>query len=406
MTEITRLQAREIFNSRGVPTIEVQVSTDMVSATCGVPSGASTGSAEAQELRDGTDRFAGLGVRKAVRSVTESIAPNVVGMAVGDQLAIDKTMIELDGTENKHQLGSNAILGVSIAAAKAAAKERSTTLASYLRSQYDIEPPQEAFPRILANLINGGEHATGSKQAFQEFMVIPQATNPHEAAAVVFSVQRALKNTLTDRYGGYGIGDEGGYTLPVGDAQEALSLLKEAVDRQKFEVTLGIDVAANSFFADGKYQLEGCSKSAEELADHISQLADRFPLSYIEDPFVEDDFSSYQILKGMVDPTVVGDDLTVTNPERISRAAEEGSIDGVIIKPNQIGTLTETCRAVKTARKHELVCFASHRSGETNDSFIADLAVGLGCAGVKIGALQRGERVAKYNQLLNLYGKR
>lgn len=400
MSNITNISAREILDSRGNPTVAVTVEVEDVSATCSVPSGVSTGSAEAVELRDGEERFAGQGVQNACEHVNQEIAETVVGMPVADQQLIDEALISLDATENKSRLGANAILGTSIAAAKVKAKLDGKPLAAHVADLAGMEPA-ELYPRILANLINGGEHAD-SGLAFQEFMISPRTRDPKEAIEIISFVQKQLKYALVEQYGtgSTGVGDEGGFAPAVSETREVLDILSDIIKER--DVEIAIDAAANYFYKDNHYAIDGESYTASELIEYYRELATDYPIFYLEDPLFEKDLTGFAALKERIGAQVIGDDLTVTNNELIERAIEEDSIDGVIIKPNQIGTLTETIQAVKTAKSAGLSCYASHRSGETNDEFIVDIGIGLSCDGLKIGAMQRGERISKYNRLLDL----
>lgn len=403
MSNIADIHAREIFDSRGNPTVQVTVTTEAgAEGECGVPSGASTGEAEAVEKRDGGGRFAGRGVRQAVSAVNDEIAQEVSGMPVSEQKKIDNYLCELDGTEHKHRLGANAILGVSIAAAKAAAQEKRLLLATYINVMADS---QQRFPRLFANLINGGMHAD-SGLVFQEFMVATNSRNILDSTEHIFRTQRRLKKAISEKFaaGSLGVGDEGGFAPPLANTKAALGILHDVIDVDALHIA--IDAAAATFIEGGKYNFEGDIYSEQDMAAAYQDIVDNFPVCYLEDPFDEDNYQAHAELKSTIPAAVIGDDLTVTNPKRIKRASKHESVDGVIIKPNQIGTLSETIAAVATARSSNLDCYASHRSGETNDAFIADLAVGLGVEGIKIGALQRGERVAKYNRLLYLYDQK
>jgi len=404
MSTITDITAREILDSRGNPTIEVAVEAVVARGVCGVPSGASTGAYEAHELRDGGVRFDGRGVENAVDNVDTIIKPALVGVDVEDQSEIDRIMRELDGTETKERLGANAMLGVSIAAAKAAAYGHHMTLGAYVAHLYNGGTEDE-MPLLYANLINGGKHAVAGL-SFQELMVVPQTRDVRESTEMIFGIQQALKERIVDMYGAQaiGVGDEGGFAPPCESVRDALHLLYDAIGDAN--ALIAIDAAATSFYdQEGKeYMVDGEILSADKLTSLYTALADEFPICALEDPFDENDVARHAQLRKVSDSFIIGDDLTVTNVARITDAAAAESVDGVIIKPNQIGTLTETIESVRTAHKHGLHCVASHRSGETNDDFIADISIGLGCSGIKIGALQRGERVAKYNRFLELYG--
>lgn len=407
MSNIINITGREILNSRGIPTVSATVEVESgITGTCAVPSGASSGSAEAKELRDNKERFGGQGVRSAVSSVSGPIRDELAGVAVTKQAVIDKRMIELDGMTDKSRIGANAMLAVSVATAKAAAKEAGLTLADYIASNSQHDRSQEvSYPRILANLINGGVHANSSVP-IQEFLVIAQESNPKTSIANLFDIQQQLEQLIQNRLkkDGLGVGDEGGFVVAGAQPKTLLDLLAEVIE--EFNFTLGMDVAASEFLVDSMYEFGSKSLPTSELADILGSYTREYPLEYIEDPFAEDDYSAHAKFRQTSSASVIGDDLTTTNPRRIKTAAESESIDAVIIKPNQIGTLTETMTAVSEARKHDLDCYASHRSGETNDDFIVDVAVGLGCAGIKVGGLRRGERISKYNRLLYLYDRK
>lgn len=406
MSKVANITGREILNSRGIPTVSATVEVESgITGTCAVPSGASSGSAEAKELRDGEDRFGGQGVRSAVSNIEGWIHDELVGASVTDQAAIDQRMIELDGTTDKSRIGANAMLAVSIATAKAAAKELDLTLADYIASNLEHDLNQRSsHPRILANVINGGVHANSSV-SIQEFLVISQDSNPKTSITDLFDIQQRLEGLIQNRLDvdGLGVGDEGGFVVANAQPETLLDLLTKSI--QGFEFALGIDVAASELRTGSVYKFGNGNISTDELAEKLGSYANEYPLKYIEDPFAEDDFSAHARFQQISPASVIGDDLTTTNPARIQTAAESSSIDGVIIKPNQIGTLTETMTAVAEARKHNFDCYASHRSGETNDDFIVDVAVGLDCAGIKVGGLQRGERISKYNRLSYLYDK-
>lgn len=406
MSKVANITGREILNSRGIPTVSATVEVESgMAGTCAVPSGASSGSAEVKELRDGEERFGGQGVRSAVSNVKGPIHDELVGVAVINQSEIDERMIELDGTADKSRVGANAMLAVSIATAKAAAKELDLTLADYIASNLDHNMTQRpSHPRILANVINGGVHANSSV-SIQEFLVISQDSNPKTSIADLFDIQQRLEQLIQNRLNkaGLGVGDEGGFVVADTQPKTLLNLLMKAI--RDLDFALGMDVAASEFHADAMYEFGTKNLSTEELANTLGSYTNEYPLEYLEDPFAEDDFSTHAKFREASSTSVIGDDLTTTNPKRIQTAAESGSIDGVIIKPNQIGTLTETMAAVSEARKHGLDCYASHRSGETNDDFIVDVAVGFGCTGIKIGGLCRGERISKYNRLSYLYDR-
>ena len=398
--KITSIEAREILDSRGNPTVEVTMSTPKHSAGAAVPSGASTGIYEALELRDGNqERFGGKGVLKAVENINKIIAPALKGMDPLNQRAIDDKLLELDGTENKAKLGANAMLGVSLAASRLAAEVSGKPLFEYLKTLADIKTSR-TLPFLCSNVINGGLHAV-TPLPFQEYVVLPQTDDLEEALNIIHKIQNELKETL-----GANIGDEGGFVPNTSDPEEPLKALKQAaattgtLDKVKF----AMDVAATSFYKDGKYQLQGHGLDADGLLEVYKNMAAKYPLLYIEDPFHEEDFASFAKLNAEIPELhVVGDDLTVTNTKRLQEAINKKSISAIIIKPNQIGTLSETLDTMKLARDNDIECIVSHRSGETNDAFIVDLAAAFGAFGIKAGALQRGERVAKYNRFLEIY---
>jgi enolase len=406
VSAITRIAAREILDSRGNPTVEVDVA--LASGAFGraaVPAGASTGVHEAVELRDGnTARYGGLGVRTAVRRVTETIAPALAGRDGLDQAGIDGVMIALDGTPNKRRLGANAILGVSLAAARAAAAERGEPLFASLAG---ARGPGR-LPVPLMNVLNGGRHADNDLE-FQEFMIVP-AGAPTFADAVRLGAEtyHALHRLLRDRGLATGVGDEGGFAPRLRGNEEALELLVLAIERAGYapgrEIALALDPASTTFYRDGRYRLGPDSRTAAEMTDYYARLADRFPLVSIEDGLAEDDWDGWTALTGRLGGRVqlVGDDLYVTNPARIREGLERGAGNAVLIKLNQIGTLTETLAAIAAAQQHGWRAVISHRSGETEDATIAHLAVAADAGQIKTGAPARSERVAKYNELLRI----
>lgn len=402
--KITRIEAREILDSRGNPTLSVTVQAAGVRGTFDVPSGASTGSHEAVELRDGDkNRFEGKGVLKAAGNIAHIIEPALVGVDALDQETVDKRLIELDGTPDKSKLGANAIVGVSIACAKAAAGVKNVEVYEHLRDIATISPSM-GTPLLYMNLINGGLHAR-SRLAFQEYHLVPQTEDIEEALEIGTKVMHLLGALIRKKYGNASanLGDEGGFAPDIVDVREPLKLLSAAVHGAGVEnrVKFAMDVAASSFYKNSAYLIGRRHYNAEELRKFYLELAYDFPLMSIEDPFMEEAFGDFHKLnKGKL--IVVGDDLTVTNPARVKEAIENKSISGLIIKPNQIGTLTETIETMKLARDNDIECIVSHRSGETNDDFIADLAYAYGAFGIKAGAPQREERVVKYNRLLQI----
>lgn len=405
MTNIEKIFAREILDSRGNPTVEVELTTtNGVFARAAVPSGASTGVHEALELRDGGDRYAGKGVLKAVANINEKIFPAVKGMNTLDQKAIDEKMIELDGTKNKENLGANAILGVSLATAHAAAKEKEMPLWQHFA---DLSGNTEvSLPVPCMNVINGGEHADNNLD-IQEFMLVPTGFDSFKealrAGAEVFHI---LKKDLQSRSLNTSVGDEGGFAPNLQTHEEAMGLLVEAIEKAGYtgKVKLALDAAASEFYKDGKYIIEGEELTATQLTDFYERLVNKFPLVSIEDSHSEDDFEGFaECVSRLKDKVqIVGDDLLVTNPERIKTGIEKNLATAVLVKVNQIGSLTETIEAVNMAKQAGWKAMISHRSGETEDTTIADLAVGLNTGQIKSGSASRSERLAKYNQLLRI----
>ena len=396
--------AREILDSRGNPTVEVEVILDDGTVSrAAVPSGASTGAFEAVELRDEEDRYGGKGVQRAVSAVEEEIAAEIIGTDASDQRVIDQIMIDLDGTPNKARLGANAILGVSLAVARAAADSAELPLFRYLGG-----PNAHVLPVPMMNILNGGAHAD-SNVDIQEFMIAPiGAKSFREAFRWGAEVYHALKSVLHSRGLATGLGDEGGFAPSLGANKEALELIVEAIGKAGYtpgrDVALALDVAASEFFNDGTYLFEGAQRSAEWMTAYYESLLDEFPLVSIEDPLNEEDWDGWVHVTDAIGDKVqiVGDDLFVTNPARIARGIEAGAANSLLVKVNQIGTLTETLDAVTLAQTNSYTCMMSHRSGETEDTFIADLAVAINGGQLKTGAPARTERVAKYNQLLRI----
>ena len=404
MAMIIHAFAREILDSRGNPTVEAEVLLDdMSNGVAGVPSGASTGVHEAHELRDGGDRYLGKGVQKAVENVNEEIADAIAGIEADDQRLIDQAMIELDGTDNKSRLGANAILGVSIAAAKAAAESAGLPLYRYIGG-----PNAHILPVPMMNILNGGSHADSGVDV-QEFMIAPiGAKTFSEALRQGTEVYHALKAVIKDKGLSTGLGDEGGFAPSVESTKAALDLIVEAIEKAGLrpgeDIALALDVASSEFFEDGVYKFEGGEHSAEDMAKVYEELINEYPIVSIGDPLQEDDWEGYTKLTAAIGDKVqiVGDDFFVTNPERLARGIEEKAANALLVKVNQIGTLTETFDAVDLAHRNGYRTMMSHRSGETEDTTIADLAVALGCGQIKTGAPARSERVAKYNQLLRI----
>ncbi|WP_448853372.1 phosphopyruvate hydratase [Corynebacterium frankenforstense] len=404
MADIMHVFAREILDSRGNPTVEAEVFLDNgAHGVAGVPSGASTGVHEAHELRDGGDRYQGKGVTKAVANVNEEIVDEVAGMEADDQRLIDEAMIKLDGTDNKSRLGANAILGVSIAVAKAAAESAELPLYRYIGG-----PNAHVLPVPMMNILNGGAHADSGVDV-QEFMIAPiGAETFSEALRMGAEVYHTLKSVIKEKGLSTGLGDEGGFAPSVDSTRAALDLIVEAIEKAGFkpgaDVALALDVASSEFYKDGTYHFEGGEHSAEEMAKVYEELIANYPIVSIEDPLQEDDWAGYTALTEKIGDKVqiVGDDFFVTNPERLTKGIEEKAANALLVKVNQIGTLTETFDAVDLAHRNGYRTMMSHRSGETEDTTIADLAVALGCGQIKTGAPARSERVAKYNQLLRI----
>jgi len=397
--------AREILDSRGNPTVEVEVGLDDGSTgRAAVPSGASTGAFEALELRDGdTARYGGKGVEKAVLAVIEQIGPELVGYDATEQRLIDQAMFDLDATADKSSLGANAILGVSLAVAHAASEASDLPLFRYLGG-----PNAHLLPVPMMNILNGGSHAD-SNVDIQEFMIAPVgAESFSEALRWGAETYHALKGVLKERSLATGLGDEGGFAPDLGSNREALDLICEAIQKAGYtvgqDIALALDVAASEFYKDGVYAFEGRQRSAEEMTDYYEQLVADYPLVSLEDPLFEDDWAGWRTITEKIGGKVqlVGDDLFVTNPERLARGIEEGAANALLVKVNQIGSLTETLDAVELAQRNGFKCMMSHRSGETEDVTIADLAVATNCGQLKTGAPARSERVAKYNQLLRI----
>jgi len=404
---IKEVKAREILDSRGNPTVEVTISDGEYTVSASVPSGASTGAYEAVELRDNEERFSGRGVNKAIHNVVNIIGPAIQGMDPASQDEIDRKMLELDGTPNKANLGANATLGVSLAVARLAAKRSGQPLYLYLKNLASVKVLRSS-PYLYMNFINGGKHAH-SPLKFQEYHVVPMTDSIEEGILIGHKVQSELKKTITSQYGSISsnIGDEGGFVPDIKNPEEPLKLIMETVGILGLtnKVKLAMDVAADSFYnpETGKYMISDDSEiTAEELSKVYKKMVETYPILSIEDPFFEEDFDHFAKLRQEIEASgtfLVGDDLTVTNMERLEKANMMKSIGGIIIKPNQIGTLTETIKAIKYSLENNINPIVSHRSGETNDDFIADLAFAFGVFGIKAGALQRGERVAKYNRL-------
>ncbi len=407
MSTIIDIHAREILDSRGNPTVEVDVILeDGTMGRAAVPSGASTGAYEAVEKRDGDKaRYMGKGVLEAVAAVNGEIAEELVGFDATEQVAIDQAMIELDGTENKGRLGANAILGVSLATAKAAADFTTQPLYRYVGGT-----SARVLPVPMMNIINGGEHADNPID-IQEFMIMPtSAANIREAIRMGSEVFHTLKRELSAAGLATGVGDEGGFAPNIASTREALDFILQAVEKAGYkpgeEIHLALDCAATEYFKDGKYVLAGenISLTSEENAEYLATLVKDYPIISIEDGMSEDDWDGWKALTDAIGDKVqlVGDDLFVTNPERLAEGIERGCANSMLVKVNQIGSLTETLRAVDMAHRARYTNVMSHRSGETEDSTIADLAVATNCGQIKTGSLARSDRLAKYNQLIRI----
>ena len=401
---IINIKAREILDSRGNPTVEVDVTLENnIMARAAVPSGASTGEREALEMRDNDkNRFGGKGVLNAVKNVNERIKPVIVGMDVFDQYSIDTAMLELDGTKTKSNLGANAILGVSMACLKAAAKAKNMPLYKYVGEGTTLPVP-------MMNILNGGAHAD-NKLDFQEFMIIPQRNTIHERVRVGSEVFHALKKVLNERKLSTGVGDEGGFAPDLNSNTEGFELIMEAIKKAGYEpgkdVKLAIDVAASEFYQDGKYNLvgEGRSLTTDELIDFYKELVSKYPIISIEDPVDENDWEGFaKITRELGDKVqLVGDDLFVTNKECLQKGINMKAGNAILLKVNQIGTITETLETIKLAKENGYKTIISHRSGETEDTTIADLAVGLDLGQIKTGSMSRTDRICKYNQLMRI----
>ncbi|WP_309080441.1 phosphopyruvate hydratase [Zhihengliuella sp.] len=405
MALIDAIHAREILDSRGNPTVEVEVLlSDGSLGRAAVPSGASTGEYEAVELRDGDKgRYLGKGVQKAVDAVIDTIQPALQGMDATDQRAVDQTMIDLDGTPNKAKLGANAILGVSLAVANAAAEASNLPLYKYLGG-----PNAHVLPVPLMNILNGGSHAD-SDVDIQEFMIAPIGAETFtEAVRWGVEVYHSLKSVLKEQGLATGLGDEGGFAPNLPSNRAALELIVDAIEKAGYQpgtdIALALDVASSEFFENGAYQFEGKALSAQEMSDYYAGLVADFPLVSIEDPLDENDWDGWKTLTDAIGDKVqlVGDDLFVTNPERLGDGIDRGTANSLLVKVNQIGSLTETLDAVSLAQRSRYTTITSHRSGETEDTTIADIAVATNAGQIKTGAPARSERVAKYNQLLRI----
>jgi enolase len=404
VASIEAVGAREILDSRGNPTVEVEIALDDGTLSrAAVPSGASTGAFEAVELRDGGERYGGKGVLNAVNAVLDTIGPELLGYEASEQRLIDQALRDLDGTPDKSRLGANAILGVSMAAAKAAASSAELPLFRYLGG-----PNAYLLPVPMMNIVNGGAHADSNVDV-QEFMIAPiGASTFAEALRSGAEVYHSLKSVLKAKGLSTGLGDEGGFAPNLDSNRAALDLIVEAIEKAGLvpgiDIALALDVAASEFEKDGVYTFEGVAKTADEMIAYYVDLVNSYPIVSIEDPLNEEDWDGWIALTGQLDDKVqlVGDDLFVTNSERLARGIETGAANALLVKVNQIGTITETFDAVGLAHRHGYRCMMSHRSGETEDTTIADLAVAVNCGQIKSGAPARTDRTAKYNQLLRI----
>lgn len=404
MPIIKSIYSREILDSRGYPTVETEVVLESGAVgIASVPSGASTGSFEAIELRDGGERFTGKGVLKAVSNVNEIIAPKIIGENASDQHIIDQIMIDLDGTPNKANLGANAILSVSLAVCQAAASYYRMPLYRYIGGI-----SYKSLPRPMMNILNGGAHADNEIDV-QEFMIVPaKESSFKEYVTICAEIYHNLKRALKSKGLNSNVGDEGGVAPDLSSTREALDLIVESIKMAGYkpgeDVQIALDVAASELFKDGKYTIEGQTKSSDEMIDFYEELIDDYPIVSIEDPLAEEDWDGFtRMTKELGDKLqIVGDDLYVTNPERLAKGIKLGASNAILIKLNQIGTVTETLEAINLAKDNGYRPVISHRSGETDDTTIADLAVAVGAKYIKTGAPARGERVAKYNQLIRI----
>jgi enolase len=404
VASIEAVGAREILDSRGNPTVEVEVALDDGTlARAAVPSGASTGAFEAVELRDGESRYGGKGVLKAVAAVLDDIGPELIGFEASEQRLLDAALIDLDGTPDKSRFGANAILGVSLAVAKAAAESADLPLFRYVGG-----PNAHLLPVPMLNILNGGAHADSNVDV-QEFMIAPiGAATFADALRQGAEVYHALKSVLKGKGLSTGLGDEGGFAPSLESNRTALDVIAEAVQQTGLvlgsDIVFAMDVAATEFYRDGAYQFEGAAKTSEQMVAYYRDLIGSYPIVSIEDPMSEEDWDGWVAMTTELDEAIqiVGDDLFVTNPQRLSRGIAAGAANALLVKVNQIGTLTETLDAVELAHRAGYRCMMSHRSGETEDTTIADLAVATNCGQIKTGAPARSERVAKYNQLLRI----
>ena len=410
MSLITDIKARQIFDSRGNPTVEVDILTEYgILGRAAVPSGASTGANEAIELRDGSDSYMGKSVFRAVQNVNEIISNELLGNEVSDQLGIDRLLIQLDGTDNKSKLGANAILGVSLAVAKAAAKESALPLYAYIGGA-----GAKTLPVPMMNIVNGGSHSD-APIAFQEFMIVPHgAKSFRKAMQMATEVFHSLKANLKNRNLSTAVGDEGGFAPVFKSTEDAIETILSAIDKAGYtpgkEISLALDVAASEFYIDGIYDYtkfegsKGAKRTAQEQAEYLLQLVEKYPIISIEDGMDENDWKGWKIQQNLLGDKIqlVGDDIFVTNTKILAKGIEEGIANSILIKLNQIGTLSETLDAINLAHKSGYTAVVSHRSGETEDTTIADLAVAMNTGQIKTGSLSRTDRMAKYNQLLRI----
>jgi enolase len=414
-SKIKSIRAREILDSRGNPTLEVELETDFGIFQDSVPSGASKGKYEAVELRDGGKRYQGMGVLKAVKNVNEIIGPKLIGKEISYQKEIDKLMLKLDGTKNKSKLGANAILAVSMAVCRAGAAAKNTPIYQYIKEIFNFQFPIFNLPVPCFNVINGGVHA-GNDLDFQEFMILPQFQKFSENLRAASEIYHLLKKIIIERFLDIGanVGDEGGFAPPIRFPEEALDLIGETVERAGYreKIKIIIDVAASEFFSKRKYRMKKTKMTftRSQFLNYYQNLLKEYPIVGLEDPFAQDDWESWRALKSKVKSQkskmlVIGDDLLATNSKRIKMAKKKNACNGMILKINQIGTVSEALEAARLAKSYGWKIIVSHRSGETNDDFISDLAVGIGADFIKAGGPARGERVAKYNRLLKIEEK-
>lgn len=403
MSKIVDIKAREILDSRGFPTVEVELRTEKEISVASVPSGASTGTKEALELRDNDERYCGKGVLKAVNNVNTIIKDALIGMEVSHQKEIDMKMIELDGTNNKSRLGANATLGVSLACIKASAKESNKEIYEYLNSR------EKHIPKLMFNIINGGMHAKNNLD-IQEFMIVPKRDSFKEGLRCASEVFHSLKKLLDNEGLVTSVGDEGGFAPNLESNKTALNYIIKAIEMAGYkpskDVFIALDVAASSFYNSQTetYKIEGKMMNREELLDYYLDLVKNYPIISIEDPFDENDYEGFKLITDRLgkEINIVGDDLFVTNKKELENGIKNGLCNSILIKPNQIGTFYETLETVVMAKQHNYTCIMSHRSGETTDTFIVDAAVALGIPFIKTGSVSRGERICKFNRLLKI----